>query len=100
MVIEGCQGKSATPKILDKVCPQCGHDIDMFSIDTEAICDYCGYKVYNDTLSCVMWCKYAKECVGEEMYDMMMKVAEKQRSGRKNTESAAKIAYKAPQKAV
>jgi hypothetical protein len=24
--------------------------------------------VYNDSLSCVQWCKYARECVGEETY--------------------------------
>jgi hypothetical protein len=31
---------------------------------------------YNDQLSCVQWCKYAKACVGEEMYEQLMKIAE------------------------
>ena len=32
MFIEGCQGKPRTPTIHEKVCPQCGHIIELFSI--------------------------------------------------------------------
>lgn len=39
MIMSGCQGKPRTPTILEKKCPQCGHDIEMFSIDTEARCE-------------------------------------------------------------
>jgi len=31
----------------------------------------------NDIESCVQWCKYAKECVGEEMYNKLMARAKK-----------------------
>ncbi len=73
-MLEGCQGKPRTPTIIEKTCPQCGNLIEMFSIDTEMACEKCGFVAYNDTLSCVQWCKYAKKCVGEDMYNHMMEI--------------------------
>ena len=78
-MLSGCQGKPRTPTILEKTCPRCGHEIEMFSIDSEMVCEHCGFVAYNDTLSCVQWCQYAKQCVGEEMYEHMMKIAEQQK---------------------
>ena len=75
MIIEGCQGKPRTPTISEKICPQGGSIIEMFSIDTQMACEKCGFVAYNDTLSCVQWCKYARKCVGDEMYEQLMKVA-------------------------
>ena len=79
MIMGGCQGKPRTPTIQEKICPQCGSVIEMFSIDTQMACEKCGFVAYNDTLSCVQWCEYAKQCVGEEMYNQMMKIAEEQK---------------------
>ena len=79
MTMDGCMGKPRTPTIIEKTCPQCGSEIEMFSIDTEVACEKCGFVAYNDTLSCVQWCQYAKRCVGEEMYEHMMKIAEVQK---------------------
>ena len=93
MIMEGCQGKKGV-EIYDKVCPQCGHEIEIFSVDTEAVCENCGFKIYNDTLNCVQWCQYAKECVGEEMYEHLMKVAEAQKA-RRAEEARGKAAAKA-----
>ena len=73
MILEGCQGKPQV-KIMERTCPQCGHEIEIFSIDTEAVCENCGFVIYNDTLNCVQWCKYARECVGDRMYEAMMKM--------------------------
>ncbi|MDO5449108.1 MAG: hypothetical protein Q4F70_05825 [Clostridia bacterium] len=77
MIMDGCQGKERTPTIIEKTCPNCGAEIELFSIDTEMVCEKCGYKVFNDTLNCVQWCKYAKDCVGEEMYENMMIIAKR-----------------------
>ena len=74
MILEGCQGKPQI-QIMEKVCPQCGHEIEIFSIDTEAVCENCGYVIYNDTLTCVEWCKYSKKCFGEEAYNSLIKAA-------------------------
>ena len=79
MMFEGCQGKPRTPTIHEKICPVCGNIIEMVSIDTEMPCEHCGFVAYNDTLSCVQWCKYAKKCVGEEMYNHMMEIAANQK---------------------
>lgn len=79
MIFSGCQGKPRTPTITEKICPQCGSTIELFSTDTEVACEHCGFVVYNDTLSCVQWCKYAKQCVGEEMYNHMMEIAAAQK---------------------
>ena len=57
----------------------------MFSIDTQMACEHCGFVAYNDTLSCVQWCKYAKQCVGEEMYEAMMKIAQQQKTERRKS---------------
>ena len=79
MIMDGCQGKPRTPTIMEKICPQCGEEIEMFSIDTEVACENCGFVAYNDTLSCVQWCKYARQCVGDDMYEHMMKIVELQK---------------------
>lgn len=70
MVLDHCPGTAnlKTPTLMIKICPQCGEEVEVFSNDTKVACTGCGFIVYNDTLSCVQWCKYAKECVGEEMY--------------------------------
>ena len=74
-MLGGCHGtdKLKTPTLEIKICPQCGNEIEIFSIDTEMACDNCGYVVYNDIQSCVKWCKYAKLCVGEELYKKLTK---------------------------
>ncbi len=78
-MMDGCQGKPRTPTIIEKICPVCGNEIEMFSIDSEMACEHCGFVAYNDTLSCVQWCAHAKQCVGEEMYNHMMKIAARQK---------------------
>ena len=84
MLMEGCQGKPRTPTIDEKTCPQCGNIIEIFSIDTEVACDHCGFVAYNDKLSCVQWCTYARKCVGDEMYEHMMKIAELQKRSKED----------------
>lgn len=79
MMLEGCQGKPRTPTIHEKICPQCGSVIELFSIDTQVACEQCGFVAYNDTLSCVQWCEYARKCVGDEMYEKMMEIAAMQK---------------------
>lgn len=79
MLFGGCQGKPRTPTIEEKTCPQCGETIELFSIDSEAKCDNCGFTAYNDSLSCALWCKHAKLCLGPDVYGRMMEIAETQK---------------------
>jgi len=79
-MFEQCPGANniRTPTIELKKCPQCGAEIEMFSSDMQMDCPKCGFTVYNDLESCIQWCKYAKECVGEDLYEKLMKKASKQ----------------------
>jgi len=61
------------PRMEIKDCPKCGEEIEIFSNEASAKCPKCKFVIYNDLLSCVEWCEYAKECVGEETYDRLMK---------------------------
>lgn len=79
MTYTGCQSKSKEITLTERICPNCGNVIELFSVDTEVACDKCGFVAYNDTLSCVQWCKYAKQCVGEEMYNAMMEIAKRKK---------------------
>ena len=91
MIFEGCQGKPRTPTLEEKICPRCGNVIEVFSTDTEVACDKCGFVTYNDSLSCVQWCPYARKCVGDEMYEHMMEIAamQKQRAAEKRRKKEA-----------
>ncbi|UOO38290.1 hypothetical protein IZU99_03270 [Oscillospiraceae bacterium CM] len=73
-MLSGCHGadKLKTPTLEIRICPECGNEIEIFSIDTEVPCDKCGFVAYNSILSCVCWCKHAKLCVGEELYNKIM----------------------------
>ena len=64
-----CPGSSflRSPTLTVKICPQCGSEIELFSVDPFIQCK-CGFMAFNDVQSCLKWCAYAKECVGEEIY--------------------------------
>ncbi|MDO4621712.1 MAG: hypothetical protein Q4B22_02045 [Eubacteriales bacterium] len=87
MIFEGCQGKKDIT-IEERICPQCGHEIEIFSVDTEVVCEHCGFVAYNESLNCVRWCQYAKKCVGETMYEQLMKVANSQKEREKMSRGA------------
>jgi NADH pyrophosphatase NudC (nudix superfamily) len=71
---DNCPGAAnlRTPTLAIKKCPRCGEEVELFSNDISVKCSGCGFVVYNDIASCVQWCKYAKECVGEEMYNKLV----------------------------
>ena len=91
MLYSGCQSKSKEISITEKICPQCGNTVELFSTDTEVTCDKCGFVIYNDMLSCVQWCKYARKCVGDLMYEQMMEIAKhnKEKAAKERAEKAA-----------
>ena len=72
MIIEkGCPAAAklkGTPEIILKTCPECGREIEIFSTDPHGQCE-CGFIAYNDTQNCIMWCDYARKCVGDEIYE-------------------------------
>ena len=60
------------PTVAIKICPECGREIEIFSIETHVTCE-CGFVAYNDTQSCMQWCAHARECVGGKIYDEYMR---------------------------
>ena len=74
MAVKFCPGAaniSGTPTLQIKSCPDCGADIELFSSDLQRVCS-CGFIAYNNIQSCIRWCRSARECVGDEMYEKMM----------------------------
>ncbi|MBI5360199.1 MAG: hypothetical protein HZA48_06410 [Planctomycetes bacterium] len=52
-------------------CRNCGTEIEFWKDDIARTCPKCRQRVNNPkiNLGCVEWCKYAKECIGEEEYN-------------------------------
>jgi len=59
-------------------CPFCSAEIEIWSDEVQTKCEKCG-KIVKRTnfMSCLDWCKYAKECVGEEKYKEFKKKKKK-----------------------
>ncbi len=74
-MLDKCPGAAdmRTPSLKIKNCPECNGEVELFSVDIKAKCQKCGFVVYNDIESCIQWCKYAIECVGEELYNKLIK---------------------------
>ncbi|MDR3165684.1 MAG: hypothetical protein LBU13_08905 [Synergistaceae bacterium] len=68
----GSDGLKGTPKLKIKKCPECGADVEVFSNSFKTNCVQCGFPVYNDAVSCISWCKYARDCVGNELHEQFM----------------------------
>ena len=59
----------AEPRPADIACPTCGTVAEIWSDEATARCASCGKLVIRtDTQSCLDWCRYAKECLGEQGY--------------------------------
>ena len=47
-------------------CPSCGEEVEIWTDEIKTICLKCKAAVMRkEESSCLEWCKYAKECVGE-----------------------------------
>lgn len=77
-MIDKCPGTSTIlqPTIRMKPCPKCGSQVEIVSTDFKTDCDKCGFTIYSDVSSCIQWCEYARECVGDKVYDRLMKEQE------------------------
>lgn len=66
-----------TPTLEIKECKKCGKSVELFSSENSSVCKNCGFTVYNNVQSCVLWCESALECVGEEAYNRIMENSKK-----------------------
>ncbi len=73
---ESCPGsaeiKSPYPEPIK--CYFCGHANEIWSDETETKCKSCNKIISRDMkTTCLEWCPAAKECVGIEKYEKLMK---------------------------
>lgn len=74
-LFKGCPGainfREVRPDYIN--CPFCGTEVEIWSDEPLAKCPECGREVTQSRgASCVDWCTYARECVGNEKYDRLM----------------------------
>jgi predicted RNA-binding Zn-ribbon protein involved in translation (DUF1610 family) len=56
------------PEMFD--CPSCGEEVEIWTDEIRGVCPNCGQAVFRDGfMSCLEWCKFAQDCIGEEAYD-------------------------------
>ena len=54
------------------ICPGCGYKVEMFSDEIKVKCPKCKALVCKERLpACVDWCKFARQCIGEEKYKQL-----------------------------
>lgn len=74
MLKNSCPGSAEIkqPKPEDLICHKCGALVEIWSDETEVKCARCG-KINSRMLgpSCIDWCAFAKECVGENKYNRL-----------------------------
>jgi len=67
-------------------CVFCGAEIEIWSDEVKAKCPKCKKTVMRDQgASCLDWCKYAKQCLGDKLYKEYIKNKEAKNVKEKNT---------------
>jgi hypothetical protein len=81
MLKEGCPGSSEirSPFPEQIVCFWCDTVNEIWTDEPDTICSGCGKTISRDMKpSCLEWCPAAKECVGVEKYERLMKAIKKE----------------------
>ena len=81
MSVSGCPGaeRFKHPQPEERECPFCGAEVEIWTDELSALCPKCKKDVPRDlSQCCIGWCKYARECVGDELYNKYM---ERKRKG-------------------
>ena len=70
-------------------CPECGELVELFSDEAHVRCHACDADVYKEqTPTCVEWCRAARECLGDERYEAIMKELNAASKRRRKTKPA------------
>ncbi len=73
---ESCPGSREirTPFPEELVCIFCHTKNEIWSDEPDTICKGCGMIITRDMKpSCLQWCPSARECIGSEKYERLMK---------------------------
>ncbi len=70
-MIFNCPGQDKRNLKVEMInCQNCGYEIEFFSDEITRICPQCKAVAYRERMpSCIDWCKSAKECMGEKIYN-------------------------------
>jgi DNA-directed RNA polymerase subunit RPC12/RpoP len=76
MILPNCPGarrfRQPYPEIIK--CPACAGEVEIWTDELEVICSKCRSKLLRpEGQSCLDWCRYARECVGEKLYNKYIK---------------------------
>lgn len=68
-------------------CPKCGAEVEIWTHENSRKCSNCGETVFKEQMpSCIEWCEYGKECVGEEAYNRFMEAKVNKKEDKKRFE--------------
>lgn len=72
-MINKCPGQDdRNVKVETIKCPDCSYTVEIFSDEIKVKCPKCKNFVCRVRLpSCVDWCKYARECIGEDKWKQL-----------------------------
>jgi len=71
-----CPGSQnfSQPKPENIKCPSCSADVEIWTDEIKATCPKCNKDILRQAeQSCLDWCKFAKECVGDALFDKYMR---------------------------
>jgi DNA-directed RNA polymerase subunit RPC12/RpoP len=80
MLKEGCPGSSEirNPRPEEIECIWCSAKNEIWSDEPDMNCKGCGKQISRDmATTCIQWCPAAKECVGAEKYERLMRAQNK-----------------------
>jgi uncharacterized paraquat-inducible protein A len=61
------------PKPEYELCQRCGYEVEIWTDELKARCPRCRTLLLKGReASCIDWCQYARECIGEEAYARLM----------------------------
>ncbi len=69
-----CPGSHAIREPMPETtyCTNCGNEVEIWTDERLTRCHNCGTPVMKDRgPSCLDWCKMARECVGEAVYERL-----------------------------
>lgn len=68
-------------------CSKCGAEVEIWTHENSRKCKNCGQMVFREQMpSCIEWCEYGKECVGEEAYNRYMEAKVTKKEDKKSLE--------------
>lgn len=74
-MLSKCPGSTRIlqPQPQEIKCPCCGNEVEIWTDELRTKCPNCKRTVTRKMdLNCLEWCKYAKECVGDRIYQKYM----------------------------